>query len=157
MNLLLKFEMTLHDKPNYLLQVGKLSIVQDGKIGNNHFIATSGCSGWQFKGAWRHKGKGCIPKPIDTGIDCFTTSTMALWLPNVKGVEGSFFPIAPFQVKLSGGVTRGDFGIHFDANVPGSAGCIVIRNQPDWTRFLSQMKDFNRMGVKAIPLQVIYK
>ncbi len=55
-------------------------------------------------------------------------------MPNVKGVEGSFFAISPFAVKLTN-VTRGDFGIQFDANVPGSARCIASRKQDHWDMF----------------------
>lgn len=48
--------------------------------------------------------------------------------------------IFPFEVNL-GGLSRGDFGIYFDANVPG-AGCIVIRQQDHWDLFRNQMSVF---------------
>nr|MDJ0601794.1 hypothetical protein [Crocosphaera sp.] len=47
------------------------------------------------------------------------------------GIEGKFYKINPHLVDV-GGVTRGDFGIHADRNVPGTAGCIGIESESDW-------------------------
>lgn len=135
------------------LVTGKLTLEVDGI--SQTFTATSGCIGYQYHGAQAIKGKGAIPTQRMVGIPSYSVSTNKLWLPHVKGIEGSFFPIAPFQVKLSSGI-RGDFGIHFDANVPGSAGCIVLPKQHDWTAFLEAMKWLARSGIKAVPLQVSY-
>ena len=82
---------------------------------------------------------------------------MKLWMPEVKGVEGSFYAISPFSVKMPG-VTRGDFGIHFDPvhGTPGSAGCIVIRDQAHWDIFRKEIGQFRLDGIQSIPLSVNY-
>ncbi len=50
------------------------------------------------------------------------------------GIAGKFYKINPHLVKVKG-TTRGDFGIHFDANVPGTAGCIGIEDPQQWAGF----------------------
>lgn len=76
-------------------------------------------------------------------------------MPSVKGVEGSFYTIAPFEINLMG-VTRGDFGIHFDATGPGSSGCIVIRMQDHWDLFRNQMSAFRLENIQQVTLFVSY-
>lgn len=104
---------------------------------------------YQYHGAWKIPRRGCIPPRT------WELSTQRLWLPNVKGVEGSFYGIAPFMVTVDG-VQRGDFGIHFDANVPGSAGCIVIKQQDHWDIFRKVMAEYNSLRIKSVPLEVTY-
>ena len=53
------------------------------------------------------------------------------------------------------GAKRGDLGIHLDANVPGSLGCIVM-NQYNFTEFEQYMRNLLSKGVKALPLFVQY-
>ncbi|HAA28895.1 MAG TPA: hypothetical protein DCE56_15920 [Cyanobacteria bacterium UBA8553] len=73
-----------------------------------------------------------------------------------KGIEGNFYPIKPFTVAIDG-KNRGDFGIHKDANVPGSAGCITLSiDGVRWQRFEKQMSAIRRAGINRIPLQVVY-
>lgn len=127
----------------------KLPTSVDG--GGIVFQATSGARGWQYKGAWLQKGKGCIPPRTD-----YTISTQRLWLPNVKGVEGSFYAISPFMVNAGNGVMRGDFGVHFDANVPGSAGCIVLPRQDHWDIWRKQIEELRKQNYQSIPLKVEY-
>jgi hypothetical protein len=54
------------------------------------------------------------------------------------------------------GVERGDFGVHFDANVPGSSGCIVLRSQIGWNAFQKDMKNLLDTHLEAVPLIVSY-
>ena len=115
--------------------------------------ATSGTARNQFIGSWNLKGKGCLPPTSD--VIKYTTTTNKLWLPNVKGVEGSFYAIAPFSVKVRD-IIRGDFGIHFDANVPGSAGCIVIPLQEHWDIFREKISLIRESGIQSIKLVVVY-
>ena len=77
-------------------------------------------------------------------------------MPSVKGVQGNFFAITPFEINFKG-VTRGDFGIHNDvnrANSPGSSGCIVFLFDLGWTRFQESMTTIRNSGVEQIPLIV---
>ena len=113
-------------------------------------MATSGLPRFQSFGGWKTPRRGIIPP-----YHKFELSTNRLWLPNVKGVEGSFYAIAPFMVKVVG-VQRGDLGVHFDANVPGTAGCIAIKQQDHWDTFRKCMAEYNALRIKSIPLEVKY-
>lgn len=134
---------------------GTLLIKKDIDHAGVKLRATSGISGYQNKGAWRIKGRGYIPPSIQIIPQKWFVSTQRLWMPQVKGVEGSFYAIAPLAVNL-GGLSRGDFGIHFDANVPGSAGCIVIRQQDHWDLFRNEMSAFRLEGIQQVALFVSY-
>jgi hypothetical protein len=76
-------------------------------------------------------------------------------MPAVKGVEGNFYKIDPHAVTTDKGGFRGDFGIHRDANVPGSMGCIVM-NAEKFALFEQTMKKLASTGVKRIPLFIQY-
>ncbi|MUL39316.1 hypothetical protein [Gloeocapsopsis dulcis] len=118
--------------------------------------ATSGCSGYQYSGSWKLKGRGPLPPSRAIEPLTYSVSTQRLWLPHVRGVEGSFYAIAPFSVKVDEGKSRGDFGIHFDANVPGSAGCIVFPLQDHWDVFRSFIANCAHKNVQQVPLNVMY-
>jgi hypothetical protein len=113
------------------------------------YLATSGCVQWQQPGDEWARGKGPIPAGFEYEI-----STTPYWLPT-RGVEGYFFHITPDPVSSSGDI-RSELGIHFDANAPGSAGCIVLKNFPGWQGFCDRMKAIAKSGIKSIPLSVSY-
>lgn len=121
----------------------------------DEFRATSGSPRWQEPDEVSVRGKGPIPKNADVGIDHYTVATNPLNLPLVKGVEGLFYKIDPHLVRIAG-VTRGDFGIHRDANVPGSAGCVVLTSEIGWQAFQQHMRKLVSAGVKHLPLLVSY-
>ncbi|MCU0546623.1 MAG: hypothetical protein MUE44_31425 [Oscillatoriaceae cyanobacterium Prado104] len=52
------------------------------------------------------------------------------------------------------GHARSEFGIHFDANVPGSAGCILLKNREGWERFCERMRAIAPTGIEYISLKV---
>lgn len=120
------------------------------------YIATSGTAGNQTQSSQAARGKGCIPRQDQVGIQHYLVKTTPLSLPKIRGVEGSFFPITPFMVKFKSGIERGDFGIHFDANVPGSAGCIVIKNRPAYADFEKRMAQLKKEEEEEIPLLIEY-
>ncbi|MGK7961471.1 MAG: hypothetical protein AB4044_13175, partial [Crocosphaera sp.] len=72
------------------------------------------------------------------------------------GIAGKFYKINPHLISING-KTRGDFGIHADRNVPGTAGCIGIPDGPEWTSFKKLMSDYNEAGLTQIPLLVSYR
>lgn len=148
------FTMALPRTPRGNLIVGVLTYCENEKT-VNAFQATSGCIGNQFHSCQNRKGKGCLPSHRQAGILHYTISTQKLWLPHVKGVEGSFFAISPFTVNING-VSRGDFGVHFDANVPGSAACVVLETQRGWTAYLKIMDELKQRGRQSVPLYVDY-
>ncbi|MDJ0600342.1 MAG: hypothetical protein QNJ37_16060 [Crocosphaera sp.] len=88
-------------------------------------------------------------------LDHYTVQTTPIYLPQ-RGIEGNFFKIDPHLVNIWG-KTRGDFGIHFDANAPGSAGCVVIRNKSAWDAFQEMMGHYRNAGLKSVPLIVEYQ
>ncbi len=66
------------------------------------------------------------------------------------------YKINPHLIQVDG-VTRGDFGIHADRNVPGTAGCIGIESERDWEDFKGIMDDYHHAGLTSIPLLVSYR
>jgi hypothetical protein len=142
----LLFEMEL--KASQELLQGNLKLTYP----NGHeidYLATSGCIQWQQPENQSARARGPIPKGI------YAIPTTPYWL-DTRGVEGYFFHITPDPVEING-VLRGEFGIHFDANVPGSAGCIVLSRFPGWHRFCERMKAIAESGIQSIPLEVAYQ
>ena len=121
------------------------------------FQATSGLAGYQSQlDSWR-KGKGAIPPHFFTGIKNYLVHLKPINLNNVKGVSGNFYPITPYKnlVKVSGmSAYRTDLGIHFDANVVGTAGCIGVNLADQWKMLENKFSDLLEMGYRAIPLFV---
>lgn len=151
---LLLFHAELRDS-NRLIDGRLLLIDKNSNKEIERYIATSGQVGWQDDVETDQRGRGALPSPDDVGIDCYFIDTAPVHLPHVKGVEGNFYKILPFQVKTRSGRTRSDFGIHWDGNTPGSAGCIVIRNKPAWQAFDARIAGL-RSKFKQIPLMVSY-
>ncbi|MEZ2226591.1 MAG: L,D-transpeptidase [Microcoleus sp.] len=114
------------------------------------YVATSGCAQWQQPGDEWVRGKG----PIPSGF-AYKIPTTPYWL-ETRGIEGYFFHATPDPVSESGN-TRSELGIHFDANAPGSAGCIVLKNLSGWERFCDRMEAIAKLGIKSIPLSVKYR
>lgn len=130
---------------------GKLILVNgNSKIS---FSATSGLPGYQSLDRAGIRGKGRIPTCNQVNLKCYRVATKPINLPRIKGVEGNFYAIIPYMVLVAGN-KRGDFGIHYDANVPGSAGCIVIRQRDHWSLFEKCMKTLWDADIIAIDLYV---
>jgi len=121
----------------------------------NTYIATSGLTNNQRFDCLASPRLGPIPQNSLIGIDCYQVSTEPIYMPSVRGVEGNFYKINPHTVTING-VQRGDFGVHFDANVPGSSGCVVLRTSIGWQAFEKDMKVLLASKVKEIPLLVSY-
>ena len=157
------FTMNLPEKATVNLVEGVLIIREELGEGGTKLRATSGLKQYQFERSWHYKGRGCLPPSKQIQPVNYTVATQRLWMPDVRGVEGSFYAIAPFQVN-AGGALRGDFGVHADAGFPkasagnaGSAGCIVIRQQDHWNIFRNKIAEFRADGHQQIPLTVIYE
>jgi hypothetical protein len=131
-----------------LIEVGEWPLVPC----RDRFLAASGLPGYQDWEAQNIKGAGILPRADLAKIPCYYVDTNPVHLPGVPGVEGNFYPITPFIVANG----RGDFGIHYDANVEGSAGCVVIKNHDAWDAFQTRMADYKSQGISKIPLQVFY-
>jgi hypothetical protein len=136
------------------LIIGQLHLLKNGKFFNT-LQATSSLPGRQFSGSWELKGGLLVPSAnLPKGTN-YSVSTQPLWMPDVKGVEGSFYQILPFEIKTKGAI-RGDFGIHFDARFPGSLGCIVLTTQRGWDVFRQSMKLWAAMDIECVKLTVSY-
>lgn len=124
--MLLFFSMQLDETAE--LNRGRLFLIDEvskGIVGR--WVATSSTGNKQGVKDWSVRG-GVIPPTYELsgGPAFYSVAVNPVDLKHVKGVEGSGYPITPFEVKTKDGGTRSDLLIHRDANVPGSMGCIVL-------------------------------
>ena len=158
----LRFQMDLSDAPdpnNFIL--GELAIMQ-GDIANiiKTYPVSSGIRPHQHKKAESLKSRGPIPSCDSVGIDSYFVRTEPLDRSDNIGIQGNFYWIdTPQQVTIDR-VTRSEFGIHFDANVEGSAGCIVfpkgLEGERNWKTFQEFIAEYNSQGFDHIALIVEY-
>jgi len=129
------------------LILGNLQLTYpDGKTID--YLATSGLPDYQRPDDQWVRGKG----PIPAGI--YQIPTEPYWL-NTRGIEGFFFHITPDPVG-SGDRIRSELGVHYDANVPGTSGCIGLINWEGWDGFCRRMTQISSLGIEKIPLKVQY-
>lgn len=148
---------------NFYASKGSLTRQQYGTlvlktpVAKMRFQATSGLAGYQSqKDCWR-RGKGAIPPHSCVGIANYIVHLTPLAMPNVRGVNGNFYPITPFKNMVSAGgmnAYRGDFGVHFDSNVVGTAGCIGVNLKDQWQTLEHKFADLLKIGHPVIPLYV---
>ena len=141
----LVFAMPLGQSQNLITGTLKL-IYPDGKEVN--YLATSGLPDYQRQGDEWVRGKGPIPEGD------YKIPTEPYW-SDARGVEGLFFHITPDPVG-SGDRIRSELGIHFDANVPGTSGCIGVINREGWNGFCRRMATIASLRVESISLKVKY-
>lgn len=141
------------DSSNSLL-VGILNLVKEDKV-INQIQAASSYPGNQYSGSWRQKG-GLIP-PGDWQV-----ASKPIEMDWIKGINAdrvnlpsNFYQIFPEVQKQSNGVIRGDFGIHYDGNAPGSLGCICPRTAIGWKRTIDFMAEAAKVQ-RLIDLKVLY-
>ncbi|MDY7050464.1 MAG: hypothetical protein RPG89_18095 [Microcystis panniformis WG22] len=147
----LRFRMNL--KQSDQLLTGKLSVM-DEENEVKSFLATSGLPGWQKPSCQSVRRRGPIPACKTVNISNYSVRTTPFDERGVPGIEGNFYYIEPDPVIVP--PARGEFGIHFDANVPGSAGCVVLRNRDEWEDFQDFMASYKRQGFPTISLIVEY-
>lgn len=133
------------------LALGKIKLTVSGS--NLLYQATSGLPGYQTFNSSSQKGKGRIPTCSQAKISNYLVQTKPVYLPNLKGVNGNFYPILPFSVNVNN-YQRSDLGIHLDTNVPGSSGCLVITLKDHWNLFEIEMLKLSRAGILQLPLYV---
>jgi hypothetical protein len=135
---------------------GKLEFILNGHT-YNEITCTSSLPGRQYKGAWNKRG-GLIPPTSmveeKTGRG-LSVKTKPINMPDVPGVAGNFYAIEPFDMATDGD-RRGDWGVHNDANVPGSMGCIVAQTAQGWAAVQREFKKIENIGIRAIELIVEY-
>ncbi|HEY9813954.1 MAG TPA: hypothetical protein V6D31_10545 [Candidatus Sericytochromatia bacterium] len=118
----------------------------DGQV--VEYLATSGLPDYQRPGDCWVRGKGPIPEGD------YEIPTQPYWV-DTRGVEGLFFHITPDPVG-SGDRIRSELGVHWDANVPGTSGCIGLINWEGWNGFCRRMRNIAAQGIESLPLKVQY-
>ena len=133
-----------------------MALIHPEKGQINQWLCTSSHVKGQQRGDQHTKG-GLIP-PVHhvPEISKWEVDLTPIYMPHNKGVRGNFYRILPFIVKTSKGVARGDFGIHLDANAPGSLGCPVMNkfNWVDFERTIAHLK--TNLNISRIPLFPLY-
>jgi hypothetical protein len=129
------------------LILGNLRLVYPDKT-TIDYLATSGLPDYQRPEDEWVRGKGPIPQ------GSYQIPTEPYWL-DTRGVEGFFFPITPDPVG-AGNRIRSELGIHYDAHVPGTSGCIGLINWEGWEGFCRRMRNIAALGIESIPLKVQY-
>ncbi len=137
------------------LDFGRLSLINFGTEETKIIKASSGYRTKQYAECF-HEWGGMLPPAYRCEGDFFwKVATKPIPMPGHRGVRGNFYQISPFEVKTDRGGRRSDFGIHLDADAPGSLGCIVT----DASRFAELEKwmvELNRSGLAKVPLIVGY-
>jgi hypothetical protein len=142
-------------KSEDLIEGRLLLINKDNDQIIERYRATSGCPSNQTYLHISAKGRGPIPPQYETKIQQYQVMTTPIFMPETKGVQGNFFKINPYTVQV-GEIERGDFGVHADKNVPGSAGCVVLTSDAGWTDFQVQMRKLAAIGINQAPLLISY-
>ncbi len=142
-----------HYDRNQGLDYGRLSLNSLGTGVVNIWKATSSVASKQYPESFHERG-GIIPPCYRCkNLDKYLVDTKPIALPHIKGVGGNFYKINPHFVLTDKGGQRSDFGIHLDANVPGSMGCIVMtKNRFD--EFEKEIEELRSKGIQNIPLFV---
>jgi GH24 family phage-related lysozyme (muramidase) len=141
------------------LEDGRLvlrSISEAGGRTHQVWVSTSSIASRQQPEDFHKKGGPIPPEYRVPNLKAWEVETTPIAMPHVKGVEGNFYKILPFLVKTDKGGERGDFGIHRDANTPGSLGCIVMSTGDRWNSFEAEMKRLRSLGYLKLPLFVTY-
>ena len=152
-------------KINYIKYPKILVFVADkSNRGKGKFVAVNAKKG-EIDGAWNalsgmggredQRMFGPIPSQPAVNVTRYMVNVRPLTLSN-PGIAGKFYKINPHLITVNG-KTRGDFGIHADRNVPGTAGCIGIPDGTQWTGFKKLMSEYQQAGLTQIPLLVSYR
>lgn len=134
---------------------GKLILRAPDK--NLKFHATSGLFNFQGIGSCGIVGHGAIPPCELVSIPTYTVDTKPILMAGKRGIDGNFYQVFPHlnKVEVNDRIsTRGDFGIHQDAGVKGTAGCIGITKGMHWKAFQMEMQHLLVLGFENINLFV---
>ena len=134
---------------------GRLSINNFSEGTTHIWKATSSYATKQHPESFHERGGLLPPQYRVKHLTKYTVRTEPLNLAHHKGVAGNFYQIFPFSVQTDKGAQRSDFGIHKDANVEGSLGCIVMSAER-FQQFEQAITNLRNVGVVEIPLFVQY-
>lgn len=144
------FYMPLGYKPT--LQIGRFVLKNAEGANLCEVRATSGSPSYQQRQHLWTRARGPIPDLNGLRLD-----TQMHW-SDTPGIEGEWFDILPvYLTNPNTKARRSYFGLHRDANAPGSAGCIVILNTSEFRNIvIPHLKYANQKGVQDIPLSIHY-
>jgi hypothetical protein len=140
------------------LEEGRLvlrSISAQGGRTHQIWVSTSSIASRQKPEDFHQKGGPIPPEYRVPNLRAWEVETRPINLSHVKGIEGNFYKVLPFMIRTDSGAERGDFGIHRDANVPGSLGCIVMSAER-FKSFEAEMAKLKGLAIDKIPLFVTY-
>lgn len=152
MSYLLTF--TQHFDRDSSLDWGRLRLIHLTEGHKQIWTATTSTANKQERESFHQKG-GMIPPEYRCNIPNWLVLTKPIPMHSIRGVEGNFYKINPHMVTTDKGGNRGDFGIHLDANSPGSLGCIVMDSQRFKT-FEEEMGKLLDLGINQLPLFITY-
>ena len=146
---------SMHFNRDRGLDWGRLSLncLQRGTV--DIWVTTSSVASKQEREGFHYRGGMIPPQYRVPGLKNYWVETVPFPLHHVKGVEGNFYKINPHEIQTDKGGVRSDFGIHIDANVPGSLGCPVM-SKDRFAKFEKRMKAVYDQGIDRIPLFVQY-
>ncbi|MBS2037290.1 hypothetical protein JST97_20045 [bacterium] len=161
MAITLRFRMNLSEFRTQEFLLGTLSVLDDNAVDTDHFLVSSGLPNFQFQGAEALRKRGPIPRCRFAGVANYEVWTDPTFQPETIGVEGTFYNIDPLSVVVNDGfsgdsISRSEFGIHFDHNVPGSAGCIVFQRMAEYRDYERLMANLRNSGIQRVNLDVDY-
>lgn len=137
------------------LDYGRLSLIDVPKQDQKIIKASTGYQTKQYPECFHERGGMLPPAYRCKGNFMWSVATKPIPMPNHRGVRGNFYQIFPFEVITDKGGKRSDFGIHLDADAPGSLGCIVT-DIHRFETYESWMYEANREGHARLPLIVVY-
>ena len=137
------------------LDMGRLSLnhIYDGTV--NIWISSSSVSGKQYPESFHRRGGFLPPQYRTSNVKTYSVKTQPIDLSGTRGVKGNFYQILPFEIFTDKGGVRSDFGIHKDADAPGSLGCIVM-NADRFKEFEAEMFILLQKNIFSVPLFVQY-
>ena len=121
----------------------------------NIWVACSSHRTLQGRESFHRRGGYLPPQYRVPGLPCWTVNLDPIDLSNHKGVRGNFYILSPTEVKTDRGGVRSDFGIHKDANAPGSLGCIVM-DSDRFADFEDKMASLREQSIHQLSLFVFY-
>lgn len=137
------------------LDYGRLSLNDLTQEKTEIIKASSSYKTKQYAESFHERG-GLLPPHYRCKEEFFwKVSTTPIPMPNHRGGQGNFYQITPFEVMTDKGGRRSDFGVHLDANAPGSLGCIVT-DAGRFAEFENWMSRLKSMGIQKVPLMVFY-
>lgn len=150
------FEMKAHSSPDLI--IGEIRL-EESELQVTRWPATSGIPKYQSDRHYWTRGKGLLP-PSSAIRTPYVVLTELTHSDNLKAVGENLFSIWPLTTWNKSGVhKRTSLALHLDANhatSPGSAGCIVFLNHYSWDDFCKKIAQWNRSGLKEMPLEVSY-